>query len=258
MSGLLLLGCAETPPPAVPLGPVWTEARQVASGEPVVVHAPADTPPPAAEGLTVTPSAAARAGEVVWEVRGADGSYLLEVHPPGAEPVTLFVDIGVQGPTGGPMAELVAAEPPPPPVWPLVLAGGVGGVLLLVLARMILVRWRRRPVVTAPEPPEVVARREWHALRARSDLPPDALAVALSEVYRRYLEAARGWPATRRTTREVLDNLAGELTAAELEAAGRLLRAMDLVKFSGRDPAADLFPALDQDFERLVRPGSRV
>lgn len=256
MNALLLLGCAEAPPPAASVGPVWTETRQVGSGEAVVVHAPADTPPPAAEGLTVSPSAAARPGEVAWEVRGADGSYLLEVRPPGAEPVTLYVDIGVQGPSGGPMAELVAAEPPPPPIWPQVLAGVLGLVLLLVLARMIQVRLRRRPVVTVSDPPDVVARREWRALRARSDLPPDALAVALSEVYRRYLEAARGWPATRRTTREVLDNLAGELTAAELEAAGRLLRAMDLVKFSGRDPTADLFPALDQDFERLVRPGS--
>lgn len=247
-------GCGAPPAPAPALEPVWSEARRVGSGEPVIVHAPPGTPAPEVPGLTV--SAREGAGELTWEVRGPDGSYLLEVRPPGGEPVTLYVDIGVTGPTGGPMAELLAEEVPGPPVWPQFVAGLLGVGLLVLFVWVVLVRLRRRPGVGVAEPPDVVAHREWKALRARADLPYDALAVALSEVYRRYLEAARGWPATRRTTREVLDNLAGELTAAELEAAARLLRAMDLVKFSGRDPAADLFPSLDQDFHRLVRPGS--
>jgi hypothetical protein len=85
-------------------------------------------------------------------------------------------------------------------------------------------------------------------------LAPAELALELSAVFRRYLEAAHGWPATRRTTREILDILAGLHTATELDSSRRLLMAMDLVKFADRDERATLFERLDDDFGNVVRP----
>jgi hypothetical protein len=118
-------------------------------------------------------------------------------------------------------------------------------------------RFRPKPAPPPPEPLWLVARREWEALRKRTDLEPEALALALSEVYRRYLQASHGWPATSRTTREILDNLAGELTAAQLDRSRRLLSAMDLVKFADRSkPLLEFFEALDADFHELVRPNA--
>jgi hypothetical protein len=60
------------------------------------------------------------------------------------------------------------------------------------------------------------------------------------------------WPARSRTTREILDNLAGTLTFAHLERAQRLLGAMDLVKFSESGAREALFDTLDGDFEVLL------
>lgn len=86
------------------------------------------------------------------------------------------------------------------------------------------------------------------------DLGPAELALALSAVFRRYLEAAHRWPATQRTTREILDTVAGLYTATELDSCRRLLMAMDLVKFADRAEQADIFDTLDADFSAIVRP----
>lgn len=80
-------------------------------------------------------------------------------------------------------------------------------------------------------------------------------------MFRRYLQAIHQWPATSRTSREILDALAGDLPAVQLERARRLLFAMDIVRFSDRSTHADFFAALDEDFEALIvlrgrRPGA--
>jgi hypothetical protein len=115
-------------------------------------------------------------------------------------------------------------------------------------------RFKPRPLPPSPEPADVIARREWRALRARADLDPEALALGLSSVVRRYFEAVHQWPATSRTTREILDALAGDLTATEHASARRLFGAMDLVKFAERNDHAALFVTFDEDFERILKP----
>jgi hypothetical protein len=120
--------------------------------------------------------------------------------------------------------------------------------------------WRKlkpAPPPPPPEPPDRVARRAWAALRMRNDLGPDALAGELSAVYRRYLEAVYRWPATSRTSREILDALAGDLPAVQLERARRLLNAMDIVRFSDRSTHEGFFASLDEDFEALVSAPTR-
>jgi len=250
-----ILACAKGPAEAVLAGasPVWLEARHVAEGEPVRVHVPAGVTLPVVEGLTGTQVATGDDGSVTYELHGAKGSYLLEVPSVGGgDPTKLFFDIGVDGPTGGPMEDLASIPAPPPPVWPRVVAAlAVVGVMLGAGA----LAWRKLkpvPPPPPPEPPDRVARRAWASLRARADLPPDALAAELSSVYRRYLESVHGWPATSRTSREILDALAGDLAAVQLERARRLLNAMDIVRFSERSTHGDFFTSLDVDFEALL------
>lgn len=258
---LLLVGCPDEPTPLSPAAPIWVEARKVADGKPVRVHAPGETVMPAVEGLVIQQVSSGDDGTAVWEVSGKAGSYILEV--PGAGGlVPVYVDIGVDGPTGGKMADLATPPPSPPPVWPYVLAGVVGLGTLIAAALAAWKRWKPIPPAAPPEAPDVIAVREWRALRARTDLVPAELALQLSAVYRRFLDATRVWPATSRTTREILDNLGAELTAAELDCARRLLSAMDLVKFADReDPTraglVALFEQLDADFRQLVSPPGR-
>ena len=258
MMFLLLLACGSSGAPAIaPGAEVWVESRTVAEGEAAVLHAPASAEIPEVEGLEFSARTVTDAGEGTWEVRGEPGSYIIPVVGTAGTPITVYLDVGVKGPSGGPMEDLVGLPDPQPPVWPWVVAG-IAGAGALVAVGVLL--WRRfRPVSPPPPPPppepaDQVARREWAALRARTDLPPPELALALSAVFRRYLEAAHRWPATQRTTREILDNLAGAYTASELDSSRRLLMAMDLVKFAERNQEADVFDSLDRDFSAVVRP----
>lgn len=246
----MFVACNDSQAPTTMSGPdVYVEARKVASGEPIVLHAPPTVTVPTVTGLTATSPGQDTEGRMIWELRGKDGSYII---PIGDPPQRIFVDIGVDGPSGGPMADLAAPPPPPAPIWPYV-AAGLGGAAALAGVGVLVARRMKRPLPPPPpEPPAVIARRQWAALRARTDLTPEQLALDLSRVYRTYLEATHDWQATARTTREIVDVLAGELTAAELERARRLLSAMDLVKFSDRSAHAGLFDTLDEDFHQLV------
>lgn len=250
----LLLACGAEEAPLAPAPGVWVEARRVDAGAPVVLHLPSGATAPTAEGLAATQVGTGDDGSTVWELRGAPGSYVVPV--PGAEGAVanVYVDIGVKGPDGGPMEDLAALPPTQPPVWPWVVGGLAFAGGLVAGAAWAWRRFRPVPPPPPPEPADVVARREWAALRARRDLGDAELAFELSGVYRRYLEASLGWPATRRTTREILDNLAGVLPVTDLDCSRRLLTAMDLVRFAERADVAGVFDRLDGDFGQVVRP----
>ena len=245
-----LLACVGEPVALVPAAPIHLDARTVDEGQPAVLHGPADLALPVVEGLTFVPRSTGDDGTATWEVHGDKGSYVLEFA--GSR---IFLDVGVDGPDGGPMDDLAAPPEPPPATWPRRLALAV---LAVVLTLVALGAWRRLRARAAPPPPpeapDLVARRAWKALRARNDLVPEALALGLSVVYREYLERARGWPAGSRTTREILRIQTDALTVSQLDACRRLLTAMDLVKFAERETHAELFGALDVDFDVLVRP----
>jgi hypothetical protein len=243
---LLLAACGGTEAPLVAAADVWVEDPKVGAGEPVVLHAPTGTQLPEVEGLSFTPGPS----EGTWEVRGAEGSYVLTVAGASGSKV-IYLDIGVDGPK----SELddIATIPPPEPSHLYAMLAGAAVVAALLAAAVVV--WRRTrppPPPPPPEPAEVVARREWARLRGRTDLAPDVLAAELSGVFRRYLQAIHQWPATSRTSREILDALAGDLPAVQLERARRLLFAMDIVRFSDRSTHADFFAGLDEDFEALL------
>lgn len=253
---LWLLACGNDAPPLAAAAPVWLESSKVEAGASVRLHTPAGVELPTVDGLTATRT---ETGDgLTWELRGDPGSYLVDVPNGSGATVTVTFDIGVDGPTGGPMEDL-AALAPPEESHALLYAAVAAGVAGLTAAG-VLAAWRLRPAPPPPppEPPDRIARREWAAVRARTDLAPDQLAAELSAVYRRYLQAVHTWPATSRTSREILDALAGDMPALQLDRARRLLNAMDIVRFSDRSTHEGFFAALDGDFEALLSTRVRV
>jgi hypothetical protein len=245
---LALLACRQAAVTPVAGPSVWLESRRVGSGEALIVHAPADATVTAPEGLT--PESLAPG---VWSLSGPDDSYVIEVTPPGGVAIPLFADLGVDGPSGGPMEDLAAVPAPPPPVWPWIVGGAVTIAAITVLGWRAWQRLKPKPPPAPPRPAHLVAREAWAATRARTELAPTAMAEELSAIYRRYVEAAEGFPALRRTTREILDDLAASHDEGGLERARRLLGAMDLVKFAERETTDAVFERLDGDFDLLVR-----
>jgi len=253
-------------------------ARQVESGEPVVVEVDAwaaegwrVTPPvPQAEELTLVDreeGVPTREGDR-WRITsrftfsGPDGSYVIasspgaHLAPDGAEETVeippLFVDVGVTGPLA---KDLAGLEAPPaareiPWLW---IAGGLAALSMLVGG---VVWWGRRstPEPSAPElSPSERARRAWG--RARAEQAADhPLSVELSRIFRTYLEGTSGWPASRRTGPEILAWLSdtNRLGPADQARAARILQATDRLKFAREGGGTAFFEALDADFSGIL------
>jgi predicted nucleic acid-binding protein len=281
---LALAGCGSNAlpplaPPPVDRALVVTEKR-VAEGTPVVVEVrtwaePGWTVPPVAptaEGLTATRTATdgpTREGErdrlvETWELTGAPGSYVVSVGEVEAAdaagstralaPPPVFVDVGVDGPLAQGISDFEAPPPPPPPRYGA-YAAIAGGTLLVAGLGVGLAWWRRRrpePVVQA-EPPHQRALRRWEEARA-GDLDDHSLALALSAILREYIEDTQAWPATARTTREILQYVAstGVLGVADRLRARRVLDATDRLKFAREGGGAAFFDELDADFRAVV------
>ncbi|MCB9759611.1 MAG: hypothetical protein H6739_07195 [Alphaproteobacteria bacterium] len=221
------------------------------------------------EGLTLTledPESSVDGGEDVYRftVEGEPGSYVvppLQVAftGPAGESVTqavgpFYLDIGVDGPAST-LEDLALAPAPPDPIWPEVLAGLAIGAAVLGGAAFLM---RRRPSAPEPLPPpipaDVEALEAWAAARADESLGEHGLALALSRIFRRYLERACAVPATAQTSFEVLDGLHAHprFTAALHDRARRLLTATDLIKFARQTGEAGLFDALDADLRAVI------
>lgn len=276
----LLVGCTEPLAPAPTPSAELTASvarKQVASGEPIELSVTlraaagwtAEVSAPTAAGLTAAPPAVAGprpdgASQVqtwAWALTGPDGSYVIApgggaAQGPGGETIDLalppiFVDIGVTGPSGGPLAEL-AAIPPQEALWPWV----VGGLAFAALAAGVgVLVWKRRPLPPPPPPvpPHEIALRSWE--RARAAITDDhELAVELSRILRVYLDAVLAWPATARTTREILAFLAASnsLSAADRLRAGHVLDATDRLKFARLGGGVAFFDELDLDLRAVV------
>lgn len=255
------------------------EAAKVGKGEPVELELRGLSAPgwtvspgqPSAEGLTVTPEGQegpTQVGErtqTTWHFKlsGEPGSYVLQPGtgtasgPDGATrdlPTRpIFVDIGVTGPSGGPMADF---ETPPPEPAPWKLYGVIASALVLVATALGLWWWWRAQRVIPPpppEPPDLVALRAWEQARM-SNLDDHALALALSRILRVYLAELSGFPAPSRTTREILDHFEheGGLGLVDRMRAGRVLDATDRLKFAREGGGASFFDALDDDFRAVV------
>ena len=273
-----LLACDPSPPPAAsaPLAIQADVARtDVPSGESVSLTvevfategAQLQLQPPAAEGLTVTPTGQEGplpAGSGLRQVfsytlDGDDGSYIIQ---PGAvatdgsdEPIVappIFVDIGVEGPSGGEMAGFASAPPQQPPWMWIGLGAGVALFAAAALGAYLL----RPRTPAAPEPPEPRARRRWAAAR-KEGLDDPALAVVLSGIFRDYLQERHGFPAQANTSREIIASLSSRklVSSASRETLSRVLEASDRLKY-GRDGGGPaFFDDLEAAFEQTLRAG---
>lgn len=272
----LLLACRTPDVPSVATEPTMTatvRAAKVGKDQPVELTIDGSAPQgwtielgaPSSEGLTVTASDPVQNGSHTsqqFTLTGPAGSYVINLapgHATGPEgtakdlPMSpVFVDIGVEGPTGGPMADLLAtpSERDIPWVW---IGAGVGAAALLGVGLYAL-RRARTPLPAPPsDPAHVIARRAWDEAR-RGGLDDHALALRLSNVLRTYFDDAIGFPASARTTREILAYLedAGTLDAAHRGRARHILDATDRLKFAREGGGTGFFEALDDDFTAVL------
>lgn len=280
----LLVGCGSGPvlPPLSP-PPVDVEVRVahtvVASGEPIVVEVTRWTAsdwmlPPTAplaeslEGRLLSEDGPALVGDrtrtvTTYELSGADGSYVVVVPPVEArgpadqtrqiEPPPVFVDIGRTPPAlDGLVGVEAVTEPEGLPTTALVVAGGIAtlGFGLLIAALVFVAR--EKPV-ELPRRADVAAREDWAAARTATT-DDHALALALSQVFRRFLQAVTGYPMLTRTTREIVRYLEQQelLDDTLRPRARRVLDATDRLKFAREGGGSDFFDALEADFLAVV------
>ena len=238
------------------------------------VHAegPLDTPwtisAPSSAGLTFTETedrtetiGPRRVRTQTYDFKGNAGQHLLEhvcATSGNATPVCaspLYIDMGI----APDREQLIDIDDPSAvraaPSWQTLAA--VGG-LLALMGGGLFVAFRRRPepIVTAvpPEPADQVAIRRWEAIRADVGLSDYEKTVALSHVFREYVQASLRFGALGWTTTEILTHLRGLafLRREDVGRAKRLLRATDLVKFADRRPDTDFFEPLDSDLRAFV------
>ena len=279
----LLVGCsggpraADAPDSELVFVRTWTEAgstlvvqtRFDPGGEVTLPQPPADP----ASAMTFEPvgePGRERIGghEVVtqrWKWSATKGNYeipALTAHWKGPESEAdaasspLFVDVDSE-PLGreGDLADIEE----PARVWTIpwrgiALAGGVGALLLGGVALAFRTGGRRGPVYIPPEPPDVVALRQWDAVRADPLLDDHQKAVQISRIFRVYAEVVLGFPATAYTTSEILARMVDlpHLPDGNVPRAKRLLRATDRVKFAGEAARTDLFDELDADLRTFI------
>lgn len=195
---------------------------------------------------------------------GKKGSYVVpsvyvryelagEPHVTASQP--LYVDLGVEPPRPGELADIAA----PPSQWPFpwwLLITMVSVIGLFIAGLIVAFRNGVEQEITAvpPEPPDVVALRAWEAIRAAEDLSDYDKALGISRIYREYAETVLSFKATALTTTEILDRLRRmvHLEEGNIPRSKRLLRATDRIKFAEVSAQQDLFDALDADLRAFV------
>jgi hypothetical protein len=280
VAALALAACATPPEPVATDVVLGTSVDAVVVGTPqgqvleVRVSSPADakltTTEPAVEALRFEKvgERTERVGDQVvttrrYTVQGPPSSYVVEglcatvegsSDPPSCAPA-LYVDVGVK-PDRSQMADILAPTPTTPP-FPWAITAGVvlvGGGLMAGG----LVLWRRRPAPLleplADEPPDVLAIRRWESVRDDASLTDEERALALSEIFRAYLEATLDFPARSWTSTETLAHLErlDALPKINVPRAKRLLRATDRVKYAGARPGESFFVDLESDLHAFV------
>lgn len=264
---------------------VWLVEAKVPSGQPAMVTVQTTSAEgwsfepivPYADDLEVTLVAESDPATVndrqvisrQYAMSGPDGSYVIsttegEAIGPGGqtrtfESVPLFADIGVDGPTGGPMDGFATAPQPEPPPWRAMILSALASMVLLG----VLLWWRRRraqrvAVAPPPVPPHIVAQGAWADARATIK-DEHAQAVRLSMVLREYLEARTGIPASKATTTEIWDALSKTgVDGRPIDDALRghiaqILDATDRLKFARVGGGAPFFQELDTHFGVIMR-----
>ncbi len=195
-----------------------------------------------------------------WRFSGDEGSYeipalVVRSGEQQARSAPVWVDLGVEPPKVGELADIVE----PAPVWEIpwgtiacVALGSGAAVAMIGLAFGWAVR--PRPSREEPLPPDVRWLRAWELAREDPTLTDEDRARELSRIFRAYTEEVLGFSAVSWTTSEILAHLEGmeHLPAENLPRARRLLRATDLVKYAEQRPEGAFFDDLDADLRAFV------
>ncbi len=255
----------------------WVEAQRDDGGVLVVqVAVPADVdvelPEPEARGLTLQADGEARVERVGARVvitqryhfSGEPGIYEVPAlvarytGPEGEGRVRsspLWVDLGTEPPRPDVLADIdePATVWQPPAAWQIAAVLGVG---LLGVGGLAAIAWAFRPVPVAPRviSPYERALAAWESARRDAGLSEHDLALAVSRIFREYLDEALRFPATAWSTTETLAHLEAMafLPEGNVPRARRLLRATDRVKFADAQARAELFEELDADLRAFL------
>jgi len=264
-------------------GPVsvdlFLDGEPKAGGGALVVQASFDPdgqlqpPQPVAEGLTFEPDGGPqleRVGEhqVIrqrYVYRGSKGAYEIPplvatwTGPDGAETQAetraVWVDLGVEAPDVGEIADIVEPSAIWTVPWGPILAVGGAGLLLVGGIVFAFARPRSSRIEAVPrDPPDVRVIHAWEAVRRDPTLDDEAKAEALSRLFREYTEEVLAFPASAWTTTEIVAKLKAmvQLPEGNVPRAKRLLRATDRIKFADAKAGDDLFDELDSDLRAFV------
>jgi hypothetical protein len=273
---MVLLGCGGprgTWQPERPGLRTWVEGKKDGGGVLVVqltadAKAKVDLPEPSVQGLTFEPQGNERVEKVGQRVvltqrysfTGEKGMYevpALVAHAGQAEMRSdpLWIDLGVQPPRKQKLADI--DEPgrvwQPPTLFEWSLVGLVG---VCLVAGVVFLRAARRPSETPVErpPAHIRALRAWEAVRDDPSLSDHDKALAISRIFREYMEEVLRFQATAWTTTEILEQLRtmAFLPEGNVPRARRLLRATDRIKFADAQARAEMFEELDADLRGFL------
>jgi hypothetical protein len=164
----------------------------------------------------------------------------------------LFFDVG----DGGLQSELegfVALPALKENPWPKRLGWIAAG---FICALLFLLWWWKRPRKPVPVLPPIAPDKEalsaWAVVWNDPGLDDHDRALALSQIFRRYVERVFHLPASAYTSMEVLDRLKATLSEQHFGQSRRLLGATDRIKYARRGGGRSLFESLDSDFRELI------
>jgi len=223
---------------------------------------------PEIEGLVIEPvpmqvseSFGRRTETFEFHLTGEGGSYVIPsfevLVTEGDETVVvetpvMFFDIGdprfssdLSGLTGPP----ARLDSP----WPKRLLVLAGVLVALLIGRMLFIWLSNRASLPVPLPPEdEEALMAWQAICDDGELSDHQRALALSRIFRRYLERRFLFGASAMTTREVVASSIEAAVIGETGDVERLLSATDLIKFAGKRGGEQLFVDLGSDLVKFV------
>ena len=168
------------------------------------------------------------------------------------ETPVMFFDIG-ESRFSSDLVGLASPPPKPESQWPkrmLLALIAIIAISIIWLFFRRLAHRRSLPTPLLPEDEEVMI--AWRAICDDLDLSDHERALALSRIFRRYLERRFMFGASAMTTTEVLSNCGKADLSGDIKDVERLLSATDLIKFAGRRGGEALFADLGSDLVSFV------
>jgi len=258
------------------------QRRQVASGESGLLVVTVDTKdgwsaevtPPLVDGLIFEPvpmqvseTFGRRTATFEFHLEGEDGAYVIPSFTVAVErgdeslvneTPTLFFDVGSSRFSSDLMG-LSTAPPRPESPWPKRL--GLAAIIVIAIGLIVaLYRWlKQRAAQPKPLPPEdEEALLAWELVCGDSSLTDHERALALSRIFRRYLERRFLFGASAMTSSEVLSYSAEVDFTGDISDVERLLSATDLIKFAGRRGGVQLFTDLGTELVEFISNNGNI